>query len=318
MNCNTIPELKEFLLLQEQALGSQSPEVATTVSKLADMYLDKGLLDDAEALYRRALTIREKAIPFRREVEESRRSLNKVLALKSGDVERLNRNVGVVDSFGRTSPGDTASPNGAGAWWSTQSTAGRTSAVEGAVARRTRPSDRSSPSVDTSTALDSVPPSMMLTQDPLALAESINETRLESDLIRQVSGSEDPALADCLTKLADLYCRCKRYQDMEPLLTEALQIREARYGPNHGSVATSLKNLARLYYFEGKYHRAQPLFERALLIRKRVYGNKHKKVADILEQYSKLLRKTGLTADADSMLNEAHEIRSETATWNEF
>jgi hypothetical protein len=82
MKCETIPELKEFLTIQEQALGQTSPEVATTVSKLADLYLANGMLDDAEALYRRALAIREKAIPFRSEVEESRKSLSKVLALK--------------------------------------------------------------------------------------------------------------------------------------------------------------------------------------------------------------------------------------------
>ncbi|MBX9692670.1 MAG: tetratricopeptide repeat protein, partial [Cyanobacteria bacterium] len=197
-------------------------------------------------------------------------------------------------------------------WWNQPSPANST------VRKPGRPERSNDLTYDTSTALDEVPPSMVLTQCPIELSDAINEARLEADLIRQVSGSYDPTLADCLTKLADLYCRSKRYRDMEPLLLEALSIREARYGSGHQLVATSLKNLARLYYFVGKYHRAQPLFERALSIRRRIYGSKHAKVADILEQYAKLLEKTGITEDADAMIKEATAIRRMRNSWTAF
>lgn len=83
MKCDTIPELEKFLTIQEQALGQNSPEVAATVARLAGLYFSKGMLEESEALYRRALTIREQAFgPHRLEVEDTRKNLEKVLTRK--------------------------------------------------------------------------------------------------------------------------------------------------------------------------------------------------------------------------------------------
>lgn len=320
MKCETIPELKEFLNIQEQALGKQSPEVATTVSKLADLYLANGMLDDAEALYRRALAIREKVIPFRSEVEESRTSLSKVLALKN-PVE--NKPTAAERKALREAQADTTQTRSmetedANYWCSSSTSGGR--AKQSDVGKSTGTNVKAIPlgPHDSSTHLDPVPESMTLTGDSLILSDAINEVRLEAELIRQVSGSEDPQLANCLTKLADLLCRSRRYNEMQPLLEEALSIREMRYGTRNHLVATSLKNLARLHYFQEHFEVAVPLFEKALLIRRQVYGDNHHKVAELLEQYAKLLRKMNKRGAAEELEAKALHMRHTQQGWKGF
>lgn len=344
MKCETIPELKRFLTIQEQALGSVSPEVATTVSKLADLYLDRGMLDDAEALYRRALSIRERLSGVHRsEMEDSKRSLNKVLALKGDRLERVSNEMRAAgqgnpqarsqlnaaspsQNYGRRAydlppePPASSKKKELESWFSqsgkfkpidTQQINGATSGGKGAK----ESACSSFHPQDSSTVLDAIPDHLHLTSTAEALQEAIKEARLEVDLVRQLTGGDAAQLADCLTRLADLLCRCRRYKEMEPILLEALNIREKRFGLHHHMVATSLKNLARLYYFEGYYDRALPLFERAILIRRRVFGDNNARVADVLEQYAKLLRKMQRHADALKCDEEARAIKSRSQGW---
>lgn len=386
MKCETIPELKRFLTIQEQALGSGSPEVASTVSKLADLYLDRGMLDDAEALYRRALSIRERLNGVHRsEMEDSRKSLNKVLALKGDRLERVSnemRAAGQSNFKAGQGPPRVANPNGNHVPSSiTQS--GQQKHVASSTANPSVPAmppivrpqtthadpnfgrrmydlspdkDGHVPSRqemenwyatsgkqkpidvnlgsttnggfsstkdgwgsfhphDSSTVLDAIPDHLHLTSNAEALQEAIKEARTEIDLVRQLTGGDAAQLADCLTRLADLLCRCRRYKEMEPILQEALNIREKRFGLHHHMVATSLKNLARLYYFEGYYDRAMPLFERSILIRRRVFGDTNARVADVLEQYAKLLRKMQRHTEALKCDEEAQSIRSRSQGW---
>lgn len=195
MKAETIPELIKFLSIQEQALGKQSPEVACTVSKLADLYMDKGLLDDAEKLYQRALEIRERAIgPHNREAEETRNSLARIKAIRKEDVvPPAPVYAGTSSSAGYSSLNQSQN-QGHNMNFGTGTGTGTGNAA-----------------VDSSTSLD------MVTDTPYTLnaqnlAEKVKEMELEVDLIRQVSGSESLQLADCLTKLADLYCRTKLYE----------------------------------------------------------------------------------------------------------
>jgi tetratricopeptide (TPR) repeat protein len=263
------------------------------------------MLDDAEALYRRALAIREKAIPFRSEVEESRKSLSKVLALKQPEVAAPQKEAH-KEAQSQTGPNrsESQSSEDANFWCSNSTSYGSVKKhVTEFVGKSTGTNVRAIPlgPHDSSTCLDPVPESMALTGDSLILSDAINEAKLEADLIRQVSGGDDPQLANCLTKLADLLCRSRRYDEMQLLLEEALAIRENRYGTRNHLVATSLKNLARLHYFQENFDVAVPLFEKALMIRRQVYGDNHHKVAELLEQYAKLLRKMNKRGAAEAL-----------------
>jgi tetratricopeptide (TPR) repeat protein len=276
MKCDTIPDLERFLSIQEQALGANSPEVASTVSKLATLYLDKGFFNDAETLYRRALAIQEKALgPYRLEVEETRTQLAKLVCARDGAA---------------TSDCVTAVP-----------------ATSAFVSSSTSASN--SVNSELTGGFDTTSTTFMGWTHVVG-EDQVKDVQIELATLRHAMGKDHPQIADCLTKLADALCRRKHYDQMEPALLEALAIRENALGDEHPLVSTSLKNLARLYYFQGRYELSEPLFKKALNIRQKIYGKSHSRYADVEEQYAKLLRKTERVMLAQELENHVKSIRS--------
>ena len=158
-----------------------------------------------------------------------------------------------------------------------------------------QPSDRVRPTFNNTKGLD----------------DAIKETELELELLKQMVGADHTSVADLLTRLADLYCRLRMYPQMEPVLVDALKIREAACGSDHPSVSTELKNLARLYLVQERFALAEPLFKRALAIREKAYGRMHPRVADIEEQYAHLLRKTNRAYLAETLDEHVSAIRAQ-------
>ena len=267
MKCDTIEELERFLQIQVQALGKVSPEVAITLSKLANLYANNGNFAKAEILHNRALEIRLNATGHRHsEVEDSRRSLKRVRELRERAEASLNKK---------------------------HAQAGEASGQSGRNGTR----DKEITSSDSTGK-----------QKPSS-TETIKEMELEVALLKQMVGADHPAVADSLTKLAELYCRAKLYDQMEPILVEALRVREVICGAEHPNVCSELKNLAQLYVVQEKYSLAEPLFQRAIAIRGNALGSSHPKVIDMESQYAKLLRKTKRVAQAEEIEKRIKEIR---------
>lgn len=141
------------------------------------------------------------------------------------------------------------------------------------------------------------------------LIKAIVTARLQLEKLKRSVGPQTLAVADSLTKLADLYCRNNSLDEMEPILIEALRIRETVNGSDHISVSTDLKNLGRFYIATGKFDTAEPLIKRALEIREATYGPNHSYVADVAELYATLLRKTERTEEADRLEALIQEVR---------
>lgn len=312
MKCDTIADLERFLLIQEQAMGPTSAEVATTASKLADLYVKAGKLESAEPLYKRALQIRQNLNGFHRdEICESEEKLRWLLEAKtsSGRIDNpFHKSVAQSDAKtasstelpkvgGPKNESATASQNN---YFSTS----RPKSVYAAGMlgdASTQSSDRLSVVPD---------PNRQRVTSPNLMQDAIKEAEVELDLFKQMVGQENPAVADMLTRLADLYCRMRMYSKMEPILVEALRIREACCGPDHISVSTELKNLARLYLVQERYAIAEPLFKRAIAVRERVFGRDHMRVADIEEQYAHLLRKTNRIQQAETLERHIEKVRN--------
>ncbi|HEY9785484.1 MAG TPA: tetratricopeptide repeat protein, partial [Candidatus Obscuribacterales bacterium] len=130
---------------------------------------------------------------------------------------------------------------------------------------------------------------------------AIKEAEVDLKLLKQMVGDNHPSVADSLTKLADLYCRKRMYRQMEPLLVEALQIREGLCGSEHVAVSTELKNLGRLYYALGQYSQAESHYLRAITIRRVQLGKNHAKTLDVEELYAQVLRKTQRISQAEEI-----------------
>jgi tetratricopeptide (TPR) repeat protein len=314
MKCDTIADLERFLKIQEQAMGPSSAEVATTASKLAALYYQAGQFDSSEQFYRRALQIRQNLTGFHRtELHQLEESLARVLKEKEYQRRSSSTNpfapVNTFQSFPkicdpRIGESDkTDANNNGGKNQESQSGSSSYRPIGPRPAGYTGVS-----STDTLPSLPTVENRQKITS-PNLMRDTIRETEVELDLLRQMVGHEHPSVADLLTQLADLYCRLRLYSKMEPILIEALRIREACCGADHLSVSTELKNLARLYLAQERFAIAEPLFKRALSIRERVFGRDHMRVADLEEQYASLLRKTNRSEQAEQLERHVSKVR---------
>jgi len=100
-------------------------------------------------------------------------------------------------------------------------------------------------------------------------------------------GSEHPGTAQSLNYLGELYQAMSEYAKAEPLLQEALRIRQKALGSEHPDTATSLSNLA-LYQDMGEYAKAEPLYQEALKICRKVLGPEHPNTATGLDNLALL------------------------------
>ena len=99
------------------------------------------------------------------------------------------------------------------------------------------------------------------------------------------------------------------YSQAEPLLRDALAIREKALGPEHSLTAESLDGLAALLGNLGDIAGARPLFERALAIREKALGPEHPDTAQSLNNLAALLEEQRDFAGARPLHERALAIR---------
>jgi tetratricopeptide (TPR) repeat protein len=315
MKVNSIEDVERFLSIQEQALGSNNPEVAITLQRLASLYLDNGDLLKAESIYERALGILEVATaPHRAGAAAVGQKLYEISLKKKEKEEAASRRGGTIPPHARRTLQDTPL---------TLSMGGIPS-VDAYLAKMKSTSESYKPSAATSDYEEvglSHSDLSGKSDKPKKVTESMFlEAQSEITLLRQMVGDHNVSVADALTKLADLYCRKKMYKEMEPLLIEALQIREDTFGGEHHTVSTELKNLARVYMAQERFSVAEPLLKRAINIRTKAYGRNHRRTIDALELYVTLLKKTNRFEKADEIQkrindpNDTSAISTDTST----
>jgi len=140
-------------------------------------------------------------------------------------------------------------------------------------------------------------------QEAIPIAEKVVQLR------EKLYGSDHPATADSLNKLAMLYKNMGDYAKAEPLYQRALAIREKALGPDHPTTADSLNNLAMLYKSMGDYAKAEPLYQRALAIREKALGPDHPATAGSLNNLALLYDAMGDYAKAEPLYQRALAIR---------
>lgn len=273
MQENRIPDLEHLLQLQEKTFGSEAPEVAETCLKLADLYFTANNFELAEKFYTRSL-----------ERKLSLHDFHKV------DVRRIEEQLHLCCK--KTQPLPRA----------VNSSPERQEIPEQMV--ESPPQAAPSPPV----SQESVPVRKTQSDSMEKVDEGIKDVKMELELLESFGNNRSPAAADMLTKLASLYCRKKMYNEMEPLLLQALEIRKSVFGERHPSVATAAKNLAQLYCQQQRYAQAEPLFKVALVIRERVFGHDDMRVADVEKEYAVLLHKSCRQSEALPLEKHVYEL----------
>lgn len=309
MKSESIDKLEQFLKLQENMHGSDSRQVAKVLIRLAIACMEDGQLTDAEGHLLRALSI-EQACPapdlklvseVGKQIERIHQKLGAPL---EDDLESLKVSTDRIPALTPMFEPTQSFPPGGGAHTALDASANSTG------------SSSTSSSTNSSVGADAVSHTHSKTEP---IDKAIVAAQLQVRQIKQTGGSDTVAVADALTKLADLYCRKEQLSEMEPLLVEALRIRESICGSSHLSVATDLKNLGRLYYFKQRYDLAEPYLKRALSIREATLGHYHSYVADVAEWLAKVYRKTGRLDEAKELDDLVLESRTNYGSdWEKF
>jgi tetratricopeptide (TPR) repeat protein len=304
MKSESIDKLEQFLKLQENLHGPDSRQVAKVLIRLAIVFMEDGRLHDAEANLLRALSIEQACpAPDQKLIVEVGKQIDRIHqklgAPLEDDLESLKVSTDRIPALTPMFEPTQSFPQSGGVLTSAASADAGTNSA-------TKSTDSAEAAVHAHAKTEPIDKAIVAAQQQIRQ-------------IKQTGGSDSVAVADALTKLADLYCRKEQLSEMEPLLVEALRIRESICGSAHLSVSTDLKNLGRLYYFKQRYDLAEPYLKRALSIREATLGQYHSYVADVAEWLAKVYRKTARAEEAKAM--DALVLESRTnygSDWEKF
>jgi serine/threonine protein kinase len=100
-----------------------------------------------------------------------------------------------------------------------------------------------------------------------------------------------------------------RYEEAEPNLRKALDLRRKALPADHSDIAISLNNLALLLGNQNQPAAAEPLYREALDIHRRALPAGHPKIADSLNNLASLLQEQNQPAEAEPLFRESLDIR---------
>jgi tetratricopeptide (TPR) repeat protein len=302
-------EQKKAVSAFEEAIDRQTSESvnrAQSLNELANLFKFSSRYQDAESLFKRALSIREKE--FGLESIEAATSLNDIgeLYAAMGRYQEaellLKRSFNIREQqLGIDDPDTAMSINNLAMLYedmgSYQDAESRYKQV-----LSIREQQLGSDHPDTASSLNNLADLYIIMSryqeaEPLLnSALSIKEKQL---------GSEHPDTAISLGNLARLYEAMGRYQDAEPLFKKALSIQEKQLGSDHPNTATSLNNLASLYQNTKRYVAAEKLFLRSLKIKQAQLGNEHPSTIATIGNLGALYGYMGSSSQGFKYLNTA-------------
>jgi tetratricopeptide (TPR) repeat protein len=128
--------------------------------------------------------------------------------------------------------------------------------------------------------------------------------RIEADF----AGQSDLEAALCQV-IGVTYHSLGRYDDAEPQLLRALEIRESFHQGDHADLADVMNELGHLKTSKGRYAEAEQLLREGLRMRRALLGDEHADVATSLNNLGKVMIRRGAGAEAESPFREALAIR---------
>jgi tetratricopeptide (TPR) repeat protein len=295
------PLLRQVLAIQEQDLGPEHPDVAQSLTNLAELYERKGQYAETEPLYKRALAILEKAHgPEHPDLSKTLNSFARSYRVQSrfADAEPLyGRALAIREKVFPNRPELAQSLYGLAALYGAQ---GRYVEAESLYERAlaTWETTLGPEHPDVAETLNKLA-GLYRAQCQYAKSEALYKRSLA--ISEKTLGPEHPYLATSLNNLALLLSETNRLAEAEPLYRRALAIDEKSFGPQHPNVARDLTNLAGLLSDTNRLAEAEPPYRRALAISEKSFGPEHPDVAIRLTNLAELLRATNRPAEAEPL-----------------
>jgi tetratricopeptide (TPR) repeat protein len=269
------PMLHDALVMREKLLGTSHLLVAKSLNNLATLYWERSEFDEAQALFERALVIREKGSVSHMERAESLNNLGLVYIFQKrfGEAESLLQRTYVLCE----------------------------KALAGTYAGHAETTDALSSSLNNLGYLYYV-------QGRYQEAQSLYQRAYP--VWEELYGPQHPNIAILLYNLGCNYQGMRDYEASERYHLRALTMCEQLLGAVHRHTARSLNSLGELYCIQERYVEAEPLLRRALHILEVSLGPTHAEVAAHLENLARLLRNTAREEEAQELEARANSIRN--------
>jgi len=303
------PLLDRAIKIREKSYGKDHPEVAASLSNLAQLLQATNRLKEAEPLMERALKIVEKSYGM----DHPRVALdlnNLALLLKA--TNRLKEAEPLMEralkirekSYGKDHPEVAASlSNLANLLLATNRLKEAEPLMERALKIREKSYGKDHPDVAVSLSNLAM---LLLAKNRLKEVEPLMIRALKINEMNY--GKDHPKVATSLNNLAGLLIDLNRLKEAEPLMERALTIVEKSYGMDHPSVAVVLNSLAMLLKDTNRLKEAESLMERGLAIVEKSYGLDHPSVAIHLNNLALLLYDTNRLKEAEPLMERALKI----------
>lgn len=128
------------------------------------------------------------------------------------------------------------------------------------------------------------------------------------DLFEQTLGPESPEAATAIDNLGNVRRATGDFDDAEQLLKSALNIRQRLLGANDPETAATLNNLAGLYHVQGRLAEAEPLYRASIAARTEAFGPTDATAAETLYNLAHLLRQKGEREAAGQAFESALQV----------
>ena len=128
------------------------------------------------------------------------------------------------------------------------------------------------------------------------------------DVQRRAWGPEHPMTIDAMGMIADQLANQRRYAEAEAINREALVLMERAVGPQHFRVALVLVSLGRFHVALGRDTDAEADLRRALAIIERARGPRDRWVGATAALLAEVIARRGKNAEADSLFDRAGAI----------
>ena len=306
-------QLKEAVDIRERQLGSSHPDLATSLSHLAELLAGKGDYESAESYHRRALAMRRDLLPSQhRDIAQSLHDLGSLLHLRGRreEAELLHREA--LDMRRALPDADQRSVaqslHGLGVVLMDQ---GQFDEAETLL--------RDALAIRRSTLHDSHPD---LSATLLALVQLLNHTGrfLEAEpmcreaikIARTPLGPEHRDVADAMNSLAAILKQKGEIAEATALFQESLEIFRKALGDDHPEVGAMLHNVAVAHNESGDYDRAVSMMQEAMEIFRKHLGEEHPNTAHCMHNLAVFLQNRGDGEAAESLFRQVLAIRQRT------
>jgi tetratricopeptide (TPR) repeat protein/transcriptional regulator with XRE-family HTH domain len=300
---------RRALRMQEQSLGPDHPQTATSLYHLAFLAYEQGKYEQAETLFHQTLVMYEQALGAGR--PEVARSLTGLANLYTNlghyqQAEPLyERALHIWEQIpGLEQPEMGWALNGLAILRKNQ---GHYEQAEVLYERALRLRER---------ALGSKHPLVAMVLNNLATLYRENKKYEQATVLyqraRQIwEQGEHPDLAYALSNLGEVSREQEQYEQAETFSRQALSMWERTLGPEHFLLAYPLNNLGQIAQAQGRVDHAESLFKRCLQIRENQLAADHPATATTLSCLATLYRDQGKYEQAEPLFLRALGIREQ-------